>query len=821
MRSLGSIFGIKTDKAMNEINKPPSKSAVSSCTDDYKDNKARCALSSIGLSPSDSYGNKYDDVMLSEAPLETEEIPVSEVADFFKAFQHTLCECKDMRERHNVVKKAKMICLQIAHSRATLTHEEFACAFGKPSTAIQSLLEEIQEESVALRARHALALYHFCLELDQEFEDELFSCGTGFLASLRRENTLGFPDVTHEPNPATAPPTTPPTLKRCQDLDLVKIYRNLLKGGGYLPTAAEMNEILIRADGIFRDLPNIVMVPLPVVVVGDIHGQIRDLREHVLSAGGPLVSEEKLRAASIRAGAPAKENTKICKGSANHSCKIRSEGLNKVGNLPQENVKQPTSSSFHHQPDSTAIKSKATQGRKSTERAALEDGSSGKNPSRDMTKASTYLFLGDYVDRGKGSLECLCLLLVAKLLSPDTVFLLRGNHECSLVNRHYGFLEECHRMYPIINNCVRSSVFITPATVNSEGGTLKQVREGKGSSHGGSPPGGGLQKKTGKKSGGESEAGMGTTDLLTTAEEAANQAAQLESEQAAMDAMEWDLSDHPLWIIANKVFECLPICAAIYETVERVGCEGPQGEKDVSAAPRRTKSCSNPTPLKESKVEIADKPSKFINRVRNEDDKRQVVRICAMHGGLSPHIGNSLDGIIAVNRFKVIENGALADLTWSDPISSAQGSSDSCHHEAGDGANCLPGDNTNYHLVFKNNFDFSVPVDYDGPVIGFSHNARGTGHTFGEDVTCSFLKKNKINYIIRAHQCVQKGFQWLHQHRVLTIFSASNYCGTGNKGSIAILDEHGIPELIQYSHIEATEDVEVDVTAPIPPRKFL
>jgi len=58
-----------------------------------------------------------------------------------------------------------------------------------------------------------------------------------------------------------------------------------------------------------------------------------------------------------------------------------------------------------------------------------------------------YCFNGDYVDRGKHQCEVALLVMAAKVISPTTVWLLRGNHEEESVNRKYGFDKACTGLF--------------------------------------------------------------------------------------------------------------------------------------------------------------------------------------------------------------------------------------------------------------------------------------------------------------------------------------------------------------------------------------
>jgi len=103
---------------------------------------------------------------------------------------------------------------------------------------------------------------------------------------------------------------------------------------------------------------------------------------------------------------------------------------------------------------------------------------------------ANYLFLGDYVDRGPNGLETICLLLAYKIKYPENFFMLRGNHECSSINRIYGFYDECKTRYSLkiwklfndCFNCLPLGAIIEDKILCIHGGlspdlkTLEQIR---------------------------------------------------------------------------------------------------------------------------------------------------------------------------------------------------------------------------------------------------------------------------------------------------------------------------------------------------------
>ncbi|KAK3007389.1 hypothetical protein RJ639_016090 [Escallonia herrerae] len=133
-------------------------------------------------------------------------------------------------------------------------------------------------------------------------------------------------------------------------------------------------------------------------------------------------------------------------------------------------------------------------------------------------------------------------------------------------------------------------------------------------------------------------------------------------------------------------------------------------------------------------------------------------KIFVVHGGLFSVDGVKLSDIKAIDRFcEPPEEGLMCELLWSDPQ----------------------------------------------PNLGRGPSKRGVGLSFGGDVTKRFLQENNLDLVVRSHEVKDEGYEIEHDGKLITVFSAPNYCDQmGNKGAFIRFEAPDMkPRIVTFSTV--------------------
>ncbi|KAG9132064.1 hypothetical protein Leryth_022507 [Lithospermum erythrorhizon] len=133
-------------------------------------------------------------------------------------------------------------------------------------------------------------------------------------------------------------------------------------------------------------------------------------------------------------------------------------------------------------------------------------------------------------------------------------------------------------------------------------------------------------------------------------------------------------------------------------------------------------------------------------------------KIFVVHGGLFSVDGVKLSDIKQIDRFREPpEEGLMCELLWSDP----------------------------------------QPQPGRGP------SKRGVGVSFGGDVTKKFLQENNLDLVVRSHEVKDEGYEITHDGKLITVFSAPNYCDQmGNKGAFIRFEAPDLkPNIVTFAAV--------------------
>ena len=133
-------------------------------------------------------------------------------------------------------------------------------------------------------------------------------------------------------------------------------------------------------------------------------------------------------------------------------------------------------------------------------------------------------------------------------------------------------------------------------------------------------------------------------------------------------------------------------------------------------------------------------------------------RVLVVHGGIFSQDGVKLEDIRRIDRFREPpEKGLMCEILWSDPCK-------------------LPGRHP---------------------------SKRGVGLSFGPDIAKTFLDENKLELLVRSHEVKDEGYEVEADGKVITIFSAPNYCDQmKNKGALIRFKGSDMkPNFVQFTAV--------------------
>ncbi|XP_072261600.1 serine/threonine-protein phosphatase with EF-hands 2 isoform X2 [Pyxicephalus adspersus] len=345
-----------------------------------------------------------------------------------------------------------------------------------------------------------------------------------------------------------------------------------------------------------------------------------------------------------------------------------------------------------------------------------------------------YIFNGDFVDRGRQSVEILMILFAFLLVYPKAVHLNRGNHEDYMVNLRYGFTKEVMKKYKVHGKKILKML----QTVFSWLPLAAVIDQKILITHGGVSDSTDLEilSKIERHKFASTLRPRKKKDKTAKTEEKTDQGKCTNGENTLPVASSWQ--------------------------PPRSGSFSYSSSPSLLPNYKGKRSASSPTTMTIDRKEIS-------KRVREAVDKelvkyrRQVGITDTITGPdslVSVSDSESESGEMQEYDMDTEERKQIVDILWSDPIPQ-----DGCK----------------------------------------SNTVRGGGCYFGPDVTEKILQKHGLQMLIRSHECKQEGYEFCHNGKVLTIFSASNYYEVGsNKGAYVKLGPDLVPHFVQYQANKTT-----------------